>query len=1021
MGSQHSSGIATIMFTDLEGSTDTTTRLGDEAAAAFFSLHDRILRGQFAAHGGRRVKSTGDGFLVLFDSARSAVACALAIQRELAEQEDGPRVRIGVGAGEVDEGGAELFGAAINLASRVMDRARGGEILVTETVRQLVGTMPGAHFRDRGRVALKGFPERQRLHEVRPAERPPRPRPAAPRRRSRRRVLAAAALGLTAVAAAVFAATRGGEEAVDVPPNSVAILDPGDGRVTASVPVGVDPGALAAGAGSVWVANQGDNTVTQIGARSRRVAGTISPGIDVDGLAVGPSGVWVAESGRTVARVIDPTFRTVARSVRTAGSTVPEAARPLAVTADAAWIASFGTVERVDPRSGRTVATIDVGNGPSAIAVGAGGVWLSDDVDGTLTRIDPENNEVVERIPVGESASGVAIGAGGVWVPVPLEDRVKRIDPASNSVAETVSVAGGPGAVAIGAGAVWVAGRRDGTVTRIDPGGGDARVTRTVRLGHSPQGIAVVDGAVWVALQAGPPRAAPAGGTPDVLRVARPEGLFAGTDPLFAFASDQIQYATCAQLFNYPDRPYPEGAELQPEVAAGMPAVSDGGRTHAIRLRTGFRFSPPSNAPVTAQAFERALERGLHPRAQSFAAIMMSDIAGAADYAAGRAKRIAGVAARGNTLTIRLTSPSQTLPARLASKFFCAVPPATPISGSGVERIPMAGPYYIASYVPRRQLVLRRNPNYRGDRPARMREIEFDLDVSRSGAVTLVEAGRADYLGAVPAERIAALEREYGPRGAAARAGRQRYFSGAAPVLHYFAFNTRRPLFARTRTRQAVSAALDRRALAARLPAPPGVPGRPTDQFIPPGLPGFRDAAIWPLGGPDLVRARRLAGKRRRRSAVLYTCSFPACLEQGRIVRRNLAAIGIDVEVVSISIGEMFERLEEPGEPWDIGYGNNFIGTADPSEFVVSLFGTPELNQGGFADERLQRRIRTAMQVPGAARERAFAALDADLSRVAAAAPFATAVTTDFFSDRIGCQVHQPIYGISLGALCLRR
>ena len=137
----------------------------------------------------------------------------------------------------------------------------------------------------------------------------------------------------------------------------------------------------------------------------------------------------------------------------------------------------------------------------------------------------------------------------------------------------------------------------------------------------------------------------------------------------------------------------------------------------------------------------------------------------------------------------------------------------------------MAGPYYIASDVPKRRLVLRRNPNYHGDRPARMREIVFDLEATAARAVASVEAGRADYLSNVPVERVAELDQRYGPRSAAARAGRQRYFSGTLPVLNYFVFNTHRPLFASTRMRQAVNTALDRRALAARLPLPP--PGRP--------------------------------------------------------------------------------------------------------------------------------------------------------------------------------------------------
>jgi len=125
MTTQRSAGIATVMFTDVEASTETTTRLGDDAAAALFSAHHRVVLDLIAAHHGRNVESTGDGFLVLFDSARGALWCALEIQRELAARADGIRVRIGLNAGEIPEGDHDLFGAAINLAKRVMDRADG--------------------------------------------------------------------------------------------------------------------------------------------------------------------------------------------------------------------------------------------------------------------------------------------------------------------------------------------------------------------------------------------------------------------------------------------------------------------------------------------------------------------------------------------------------------------------------------------------------------------------------------------------------------------------------------------------------------------------------------------------------------------------------------------------------------------------------------------------------------------------------------------------------------------------------
>ena len=84
------------------------------------------------------------------------------------------------------------------------------------------------------------------------------------------------------------------------------------------------------------------------------------------------------------------------------------------------------------------------------------------------------------------------------------------------------------------------------------------------------------------------------------------------TDP--ALATDfQRMSATCALLYNYPDRGYPEGARLVPEVADGPPTVSADGRTYEFTVRRGFRFSPPSNEPVTAEAFERTFERAAQP------------------------------------------------------------------------------------------------------------------------------------------------------------------------------------------------------------------------------------------------------------------------------------------------------------------------------------------------------------------------------------------------------------------------
>jgi class 3 adenylate cyclase len=163
--------IVTVMFTDVEGFTDMTNRRGDTAAQRVIDAERKLVREQVAHHGGREIDQIGDGFMVAFTSTRRAIACALAIQESVARHnrdhvEEGLRIRVGLNVGEVIEEGGHPFGAAVNGASRVAGKARGGEILVSEAVKQLAGTIPEVSFRDRGRFELKGFPDRWRLYQV---------------------------------------------------------------------------------------------------------------------------------------------------------------------------------------------------------------------------------------------------------------------------------------------------------------------------------------------------------------------------------------------------------------------------------------------------------------------------------------------------------------------------------------------------------------------------------------------------------------------------------------------------------------------------------------------------------------------------------------------------------------------------------------------------------------------------------------------------------------------------------------
>ena len=166
---QLDSGLRAIMFTDIVGSTQISSRDGDAVALELLERHDRIVREALSVHGGREVKHTGDGVFASFSHVSAAVGCALQIQRDLGEPTDtdldAGRVRIGISAGEPVSQHEDLFGAVVNLASRICGKAGPGQIYVSSAVRELSVGKPIA-FEDRGPVALKGFDDLVQIFEV---------------------------------------------------------------------------------------------------------------------------------------------------------------------------------------------------------------------------------------------------------------------------------------------------------------------------------------------------------------------------------------------------------------------------------------------------------------------------------------------------------------------------------------------------------------------------------------------------------------------------------------------------------------------------------------------------------------------------------------------------------------------------------------------------------------------------------------------------------------------------------------
>ena len=162
--STKATGFRTIVFTDVEGSTDMTERLGDAAARAVLRDHEASIRRVLVEHGGDEVKTLGDGFMAVFGSATAAIAAAWDMQRAFSE-EGSLRIRIGINAGEPVAEEDDYYGSAVNIAARVGGVAAGGQTLVTNVVRELVRGK-GFVFDDGREVELKGIADPVQVYQL---------------------------------------------------------------------------------------------------------------------------------------------------------------------------------------------------------------------------------------------------------------------------------------------------------------------------------------------------------------------------------------------------------------------------------------------------------------------------------------------------------------------------------------------------------------------------------------------------------------------------------------------------------------------------------------------------------------------------------------------------------------------------------------------------------------------------------------------------------------------------------------
>ncbi|TMK86526.1 MAG: hypothetical protein E6G44_03050 [Actinobacteria bacterium] len=536
--------LATLLFTDIVGSSDLADQLGDRRWREVLARHHALVRRQLKRFNGRELDTAGDGFFAAFTKPAEGIRCAAAISDSLLEL--GIQVRAGLHVGEAEIFGSKLSGLTVHIAARTMGAAGPGDVLVTGVLRDLV---PGSGFGflDRGPHGLKGIPGEWRLFAVVAVD--GHPRAAAPDREQMQERLAAieppriprrARLPLVAgVAALVIAAIvllivviPGGSPSTahsgSAAPakGQLVVIDQISRERTFSVPLDFTPGPIAFNEGSVWILDRGGNGVVRVNAVTRRVQARIRVGKEPVAIAVGGGSVWVAnEFDSSVTRIDPGTDRVTA--------TIDLGFQPLTVAAgdQAVWAAAGATVSgnppalsdlaAIDPRTNRASEPTKLrsGLGCAPFLGAASGEGLAATAYGEVWKLDPHGAEPTRLLGAPRALAGIFSDqeTGTVWFGndgypgniVPLDLATRRlgtpipVGTTGNQLAP--GEPGGPGCnpvwIARGGDYLWVTNSDDRSITVIPAVSLSA--VGTVPLDGRPVGLASGVDQVWVAVDLG--------------------------------------------------------------------------------------------------------------------------------------------------------------------------------------------------------------------------------------------------------------------------------------------------------------------------------------------------------------------------------------------------------------------------------------------------------------------------------------------------------------------------------------
>jgi ABC-type transport system substrate-binding protein len=502
------------------------------------------------------------------------------------------------------------------------------------------------------------------------------------------------------------------------------------------------------------------------------------------------------------------------------------------------------------------------------------------------------------------------------------------------------------------------------------------------------------------------------GGT---LRVNEAAADFDFVDPQLAYRTDDwaMIYTTSMPLVGFQEKAGAAGAQLVPIGATSFPTVSKNGRVYTFHVRKGLRFSDGS--AVTAAAYRRSWERILSPKMGSPLGVnlnLQDLVVGGKAFLDGKAAHISGIKAKGNTISFTLTKPNATFVSILSMQWFTPVKPNMPYSSKGLNVYPAAGPYYIASRDPGRSTVLKRNPYYKGNRPANPDQIVFTPNVNPDQSVLQIKANQSDIdLGQVPATAAADLGKQYG-------VNRGRFFVGPTSCVSYMAMNNARAPFNNVNLRKAVEYAIDRPAQVRLLGA---YAGKRTSQMLVPGIPGYTPFNAYPIKGADVSKAKQVGGSAIASAPelnVIHTTTA-ASTNRAQVAEFNLKQVGFKVNDTPTPATNFYQVIQTKGTSYNFTTNGGWCADYfDPFDYLNVLFDGRKIqaannnNYAYFNNAAFNKGLDHAAALTGAARSRAYAKLDHELMvKYAPVVPYVISTNRYFVSSRTKNWIYSTYFG----------